>query len=420
MTVSKNDMTRIGLKLAIVMTAMLAIAGCKREDKKPQAAAPAERPPARVTAVAAIAKDVPVYLDEIGKTISIDTVAIVPQVGGKLLAAHIDDGADVKKGQLLFEIDPRPFEAALASAKAVWSQSKAELDWATIEYSRVKSLEGTSAISQQEIDQKKNALEIAAAKIQAGEALVDAAKLNLDYTKISSPIDGRAGARLVVPGNIVKANDVALLVIQRLDPIYAEFTITENDLGTVRKYLAGHGLDLGRSPEKGLKVEVDVPADSTKMISALGPVEKPSTQPATSPTAPPREGALTFLDNTVQGTSGTVRVRATVANADYYFWPGQFVRVRLVLTTKKDAVLIPAQAQQIGQQGPFVYVVASDGTADQRQIVPGQRQGNFLVVESGVKAGEQVIVTGQMLVMPKGKVEVINAAQNPSAVSMAK
>ena len=206
-----------------------------------------------------------------------------------------------------------------------------------------------------------------------------------------------------------------MLVIQQLDPIYAEFTITENDLGTVRKFIATRGLDWGDRPERrdGLRVEVDVPGNSQRVLAALGgsSASSPSTAPATAPTtnqSGPREGQLTFLDNAVQQGSGTVRLRATIPNGDRYFWPGQFVNVRLVLTTKKDAVLIPAQAQQIGQQGPFVYVVTPDNKAQIRPIVPGQRQGELIVVDRGVQPGERVIVTGQMSVMPDGPVVVTN------------
>jgi len=403
----------------VLMTAVLlgtAVMGCK----KPPAAAPPMMAP-HVTAAAAITQDVPVYLDEIGKTLSIDSVSIVPQVGGKLVNAYVEDGADVKKGQLLFEIDARPFDAALASSKAAVAQAQADLDMASSEFKRIQELE-KSVISQQEYDDKKNMAAVNAAKLEARKADLVMANLNLEYTKIYSPIDGRAGARLVVPGNIIKENDMdhPVMVIQRLDPIYAEFTVTENDLGTVRKYLAGHGID-NLAPYKGLKVEVDVPGDSKSILTALGPaLEKPSTQPSTQPARHigARVGELTFLDNNVQDSSGTVKVRATLPNADQYFWPGQFVNCRLILTTKKDAVLVPVEAQQISQQGPYVYVVGADGTAELRPIVAGQRHGNLMVVESGIAAGERVITTGQMLVMPKSKVEVVNAGPQ-GAVSQA-
>jgi multidrug efflux system membrane fusion protein len=387
----------------------LTLAGCKKEA--PPTPPP---PPPTVTATQAVSQDVPVYLDEIGKIVAIDMVSIVPQVSGKIISAHIEDGADVKKGQLLFEIDPRPFEAVLASAQASVAENKANVSWATIEFNRIKGLIESNAVSTNEFERARNALDVANAKHKAAIADEENAKLNLEYCKIVSPIDGRAGARLVVPGNIVRQNDSPILVIQRLAPIYAEFTITENDLGSVRKYIASRGLDLGPTPEKGLKVEVDVPGDSVKIKTALGNATQPAgvlaggtTRPTTRPQTGPRVGELTFLDNAVQDASGTVRVRATLPNTDRFFWPGQFVNCRLILTTKKDAVLVPVQAQQVGQQGPFVYVVTADSKADLRPIVAGQRQGDLLVVESGVKAGERVIVTGQMMVMPQSPVTVV-------------
>jgi multidrug efflux system membrane fusion protein len=386
-----------------IVLALLGFAGCNRNQGNPLQAT-MQRPPAAVTVAEALSRDVPVYLDAIGKTVAVQTVAIVPQVAGKIIARHVEDGSFVKKGDLLFEIDPRPFEAAVDSAKAMLAQNEADLVWAQADFKRTQELMPTNVVSQLEFDQKKSVLGVDQGKVDAAKAAIETAELNLEYTKIHSPMDGRAGSVMVDPGNIVKANEGTILVIQQLDPIYAEFTITENDLGTVRKFIASRKLNLGEEPEKGLKVEVDVPGDSARVLSALGSA---TTQPANS-FADAREGPLTFLDNSVQNGSGTVRLRATLANSDHYFWPGQFVNCRMVLTTKKDAVLVPAVAQQIGQQGPFVYVVGADETAQIRPITPGQRQGDMLVIDEGVKAGEKVIVNGQMSVTPGGKVQPTN------------
>jgi multidrug efflux system membrane fusion protein len=404
----------------------LLLSGCHKDDKAGASAAGAQRPPASVTAVVAEAKDVPIYLDEIGKTLAVESVTIIPQIGGKVISAHVTDGAYVKKGDLLFEIDPRPFQASLSAAKATQAQAKADLSLAKIEFDRAEGLVQSAAVSQLEYDQKKSAYEVAEAKVLSADAAIETAQLDLEYAKIYSPIDGRAGARLVDPGNVVKENEGPMLVIQRLDPIYAEFTITENELGTVRKFMASNRYSWGDSPEKGLRVLVDIPGDDKRVIAALAPVAGRSnsassttqpattqtsagTQPTTSPSdAGPREGKLTFLDNAVQNTMGTVKLRATLPNSDRYFWPGQFVNVRLILTTKKDAVVVPVQAQQIGQQGPFVYIVKQDGTADMRPIVVGQRQGDMIVIDQGVQAGENVVVTGQMMVQPGGKVTITN------------
>lgn len=394
---------RVMLLVALVAAGM---AGCKKENAS---MAMPQRPPASVTvAVAQLAPEVPVYLDAIGRMVPTETVSIVPQISGKLIAAYVEDGANVKKGDLLFEIDPRPFEAALQAAEATLSQAKADHEFAVGEYERLKGLANKAAVSQQEFHQRESAVAVADAKIAAADAAIATAKLNLEYTKIYSPITGRAGARLVDAGNVVKENDKPLIVLQQMTPILAEFTVTENDLGTVRKYLAERGLNMA-DPQRGLTVDVDVPGNSARVLSALGSAPV-ATMPSTRSTV--RQGRLVFLDNTIQGNAGTVRLRADVPNDDGYFWPGQFVNVRLILAMRKNAVMVPAQAEQIGQQGAFVFVVQPDGTAQMRPIKSGQRQGEMLVIESGVEAGDQVVTTGQYMVMPGSKVNVVtgNAA----------
>jgi multidrug efflux system membrane fusion protein len=394
----------------MLLVAALATGGCER----PQAAqaAPAQRPAPAVTVATAFTRNVDVYLDAIGKTVSTETVSIVPQVGGKVIKAAVDNGAYVNKGDLLFQIDPQPFDAALDAARASHDQAVAEAEWAAKDYDRTKGLLETNAVSQLEFDQKKSAWDVAKAKIAAAKAAVETAELNRKYCDITAPIEGRAGVRMVDQGNVVKANEGTMITIQRLNPIYAEFTVTENDLGTVRKHLASRGMEVGNEARMNLKVLVDVPGDSARILAALGglPTSQPSTAPSTrgADASQPREGTLVFLDNSVQPGTGTIKLRASVPNQDHYFWPGQFVNVRLVLTTRKDAVLVPAAAQQIGQQGPFVYVVGADQTAQMRPIVPGQRQGDMIVIEKGVNAGDSVIVTGQMTVTPGGKVSVLS------------
>ena len=363
---------------------VLAAGACSRSG--PQAAGPQMPPPPLVTVAQAKAQDVPVYLDEIGKGAAFESVTVTPQVAGRITERHFEDGAQLTKGQLLFVIDPRPYQAQLDSAKASLAQAKAALELAKIQFARDQELVGTKAISKQDYDTKKNTVEVDQAQIEAAEAALETAKLNLEYCYIHSPIEGRAGARLVDVGNVVQANATGLLLIQRLDPIYADFTITERDLPRVRAEMAGGTLN----------AQVRLPADPEKGA---------------------RPGKLTFLDNIVQNGTGTVNLRATLSNPDHHFWPGQFVNVRLVLSTQKGAVLIPNQATQISQKGPFVYVVKSDGTADLRPVVLGQRQGDDVVIVQGVSAGEDVIVTGQLTVQPGGKVRVDQAAAAPGAAA---
>jgi len=281
-------------------------------------------------------------------------------------------------------IDPRPYQAQLDSAKGALAQAKAALELAKVEFARSSELFNSKVTAKQDYDTKRSTVEADQAQVESAEGALETAQLNLEYCYIHSPIEGRAGARLVDVGNVVQSNTTALLLIQRLDPIYADFTITERDLPNVQKEMT----------RGTLKTFVRLPSD---------------------PDEHARGGKLTFLDNTVQNGTGTVVLRATISNPDHHFWPGQFVNVRLVLATQKGAVLIPNQATQISQNGPFVYVVKPDNTADLRLVTLGQRQGHNIVVSQGVAPGENVIVAGQMTVAPNGKVRVDAGDASPAA-----
>ena len=355
--------------------------GCNRAN--PQAAG-SQMPPPLVSVAKAQAQDVPVYLDEIGKSYAFESVTVTPQVGGRITERQFQDGADLAKGQLLFVIDPRPYQAQLDSAKGALAQAKAALELAKVEFARSSELFNSKVTAKQDYDTKRSTVEADQAQVESAEGALETAQLNLEYCYIHSPIEGRAGERLVDVGNVVQSNTTALLLIQRLDPIYADFTITERDLPNVQKEMT----------RGTLKTFVRLPSD---------------------PDEHARGGKLTFLDNTVQNGTGTVVLRATISNPDHHFWPGQFVNVRLVLATQKGAVLIPNQATQISQNGPFVYVVKSDNTADLRLVTLGQRQGDSIVVSQGVAPGEIVIVAGQMTVAPNGKVRVDAGDASPAA-----
>jgi len=348
-----------GVVVGLASLLSFGLVGCESE-----ATPTFERPPAPVTVMSAVAQDVPLYLDEIGKCVAREAVSQI----------HFTDGADLKKGDPLFTVDPRPFQAQLDQAEAALAQAVSALDLARIEFARYGSLVATKAVSQSEVDTKKNTVDVGEAQVNLSRAAVETARLNLEYCSIRSPIDGRAGHRLVDLGNVVEANSGSLLTIQRLDPIYADFTVTENDLSTVQRNMA----------EGRLKVEVRLP-------------DEPDT---------PRDGELTFLDNAVQDATGTVKLRATIPNGDHRFWPGRFVKVRLVLSTLRDAVLVPAAASQTSANGPFLYVVKEDSTAELRPVTLGQRQGDQVVIDQGLKAGERVVIDGQLGVTPGGKVRI--------------
>ncbi len=320
---------------------------------------PAQAPVRPVTVAKVVIKDVPLYLDEIGTCAAYESVLVQAQVIGVIITRNFQDGSDVKKGDLLFTIDPRPYQAALDQAKA-----QAELDQVTLK--RQEDLRARKVVSQQDYD-------TAVANAQKSQAATEAAQVNLDWCYIKSPINGRVGLRNVDVGNLVGPSTPPLVTILGLDPIYTDFTVAENDLPLVRKYLGG----------SNIKVQTYLQDGSIT----------------------PRTGDLYFIDNAVQPGSGTVRARGVTPNPDRALWPSEFVRVRFILDTLKNATLVPAQAVQVSQSGPFVFVVKPDNTVDLRPVKPGQRQeGDLTVVESGVKPDETVVVAGQLSLAPGAKV----------------
>ena len=328
-------------------------------------------PPVRPVLVAKVmSKDVPLYLDEIGTCAAYETVQVQAQVAGQITTRDFQDGADVKKGDLLFTIDPRPYQAALDQAKA-----QAALDQVTLK--RQADLRARNVIAPQDYD-------TAVANAQKSQAATEAAQVNLDFCYIKSPINGRVGLRNVDIGNLVGPTSSPLVAIQGLDPIYTDFTVAETNLALVRKYLGGPNVK----------------------VQTYSPDEK----------KPPRTGDLYFIDTAVQPGSGTVRVRGVTPNPDHAFWPSEFVRVRFILDIIKDARLVPSQAVQISQSGPFIFVLKPDNTVDLRPVKPGQRQdGDLMVVESGVQPGETVVVTGQLALAPGTKVDPKPYAPNSAA-----
>lgn len=399
------------------------------EPKVAVPAAPMVFPPTAVTVVKVTTRDVPVYIDQIGKCASPEIVGIKAQASGQIIKLHFTEGADVKAGQPLFTIDPAPYQAALEQAEAeeainvaalpqseaLLQQYRAQLDqakadlgqmqtrqeWNLSEVKRAKGLEGV--IAQQDYDAKKMtadtgeaqirsnqaaiarvealikqsaaAIEMAKAKIKSSKAAALQASINLKYTEIASPIDGRAGQRLVDLGNVVTAvgnTSQSLLTIQSMNPIYAEFSIPERELSRVRASMSAGTL----------KVECSLPE---KLNESHG-------------------GEVFFIDNAIQEGTGTIKLRARIKNDDRFFWPGQFVKVRLILESKKDATLVPAEATQLGQVGPFVFVVKADSTVELRPVKLGLRYDNFIAIDEGIKSGETVVLKGQLMLQPGARV----------------
>lgn len=338
------------------------------------------QPPIRPVLVAkVIAKDVPIYLDEIGTCAAYETVQIQAQVSGQITARHFQDGADVKQGDLLFTIDPRPYQAALEQAQGQLAQAQSKLVLDQITLKRQQELRARNVIAPQDLDTAQATVKSDEAMVKTAEGAVAAAQVNLDYCNIRSPINGRAGLRLVDVGNVVTGGNgggggAVLLTIQGLDPIYTDFTVSETDLALVRRYLGGPN------------VKVETRAADGSM--------------------PPRLGNLYFIDTAVQPGAGTVKARGVTPNPDHALWPSEFVRVRFILDLFKDATLVPSQAVQISQNGPFLFVVKPDNTVDLRPVKPGQRQdGDLTVIQSGVQPGESVVVTGQLALAPGTKVD---------------
>ena len=381
-----------------------------------------ERPPAPVVVSTAVSQDVSNYMDALGKIVARETVSIQPQVSGRITKIHFTDGANVRKGQLLFTVDPRPFEANLKQAQAnlakdVAAKKQAEANlarevarenWGLAQVNRYRTLVEQGVVAREQYEQLRTdydtlkanseaaraAVRSADETIKVDQAAIETAKVQLSYCYIHSPIDGRAGQRLVDIGNVVNpggpsnaestsgVSNNALLVIERLDPIYADFTISQNNLSHVQDQMRAGTLS----------AEVRLPDSNDDPIS----------------------GHLTFVDNAVQTETGQVTLRATLPNPGHRFWPGRFVNVRLLLGTVAGAVLVPATAPQMSAAGSYVYVIKPDQTAEQRTVSLGQRQGDLVVVEKGVAAGEKVVINGQLGVTPGGKVVVEQPQTSPA------
>ncbi|HEY1770583.1 MAG TPA: efflux RND transporter periplasmic adaptor subunit [Chthoniobacterales bacterium] len=350
----------------LAILALTALAGCGGKE--------ASAPPPRTVAVAKVTSaDVPLYLDEIGTCAASESVQVQAQVSGQIVSRDFKDGADVKKGDLLFTIDPRPYQAVLDSAKADLILAQANLK-------RQEELKSKAVIAPEDLD-------TARATAMKAQAALDAAQVNLDYCQIRSPINGRAGLRQVDVGNTVTvgSGSAVLVTIDNLNPIYTDFTVAEPDLPLVRRYLGGPN------------------------VSVITTAEDPRIKP--------RTGKLYFIANTVQPGAGTVQARAITANPDHALWPSQFVHVRLILDVLKNARLVPNEAVQIGENGPYVFVVKPDSTLELRQVKSGQRQGNDVVVSQGLKVGETVVVRGQLQLAPGTKIIAQEEKSSPDEKS---
>lgn len=339
-----------------------------------QQAPPDQAVPVRVGAVQQ--REVPVQLQVIGRVEPLSTVEVRAQVGGVLQQVHFEEGDMVKKGELLFTIDPRPFEAALREAEANLSKDQIQLANAREVQNRYTDLVKKEYVTQEEYSRISSVAAALEANMRADEARVANAKLQLDYCLIRSPIHGRTGRLEVHAGNLVKANaDTPLITINQVDPISVGFSVPEQQLAEIRA-----------RREQGRLVTMALPSGDT---------------------GEPLTGELSFLDNQVDPRTGTILLKATFSNAAGRLWPGQFVDVTLRLALEPAALVVPSEAIQAGQQGTFVFVVKQDATVESRPITAGRGMGTETVVTQGLQAGETVVTDGQLRLVPGSKVEIL-------------
>jgi membrane fusion protein, multidrug efflux system len=419
------DLRPLAVASLIVMTA---IAGCS--ERKANGEAQRQRPAVPVTVAAVTRKPIPLEIRAIGNVEAYANVTVKTMVNGELMRVHFREGQDVKKGDLLYTIDPRPFEAALAQAQAnvekdrgqvAQARANLEKDVARVaqakavlarDVAQAKNAEATEVrwrelwkrelVAREQYEQIKTAAESSAASVRADEAdvasaeqavrsdqaaitsaeqsvradeaMVQNARLQLAYTEIRSPLDGRTGTLTLNQGNVLKANDSTLVTINQVQPIYVTFSVPERELDAVKRYMAAG------------KVQADAIVNGD--------------------VAHPVRGAISFVDNAVDRATGTIKLKASFANEERRLWPGQFVDVVVTLTTEPDAVVVQSRAIQTGQQGQYVFVVKADGTVEVRPVVARRTQGDETVVGQGLQPGETVVTDGQLRLVPGARVEV--------------
>jgi multidrug efflux system membrane fusion protein len=367
-----------GLVVVVATGGLVAyFSGDSRAREKPAAKGPGA---ASVAVVAAVQQTVPVRLQAIGNVEAYTSVAVKSRVDGQIVAVQFREGQEVKKGEVLFRIDARPFEAAFRQSEAQSLRDIANRDQAGSQERRYQELLDKNFVSKDAYAQYRTNAQTAEATAKASQAALENAKLNLEYTVIRSPIDGYAGRALLPAGNMVKANDtVSLVVINQVKPVYVSFAIPEQQLTVVRDLMR-------RNP---LTVEVAAPG-AEKTIAT---------------------GRIAFLDNAVDQTTGTIKVRAIFDNSDAALWPGQFYTVRVTLYEQENAIVVPSRALQTGPDGQFVYVVKADMTAEARKVTALRSEGDLTVLaDGGLAKGERVVVRGALRLAPGVKVSIVDTA----------
>ncbi len=353
-----------------ILAAALLAGGCSRSGGKPPVVA------APVLVARAVVTNVPVRIqpEPVGHVLPISTVTIRPQIGGILSAVHFQEGQEVQKGDLLFTIDPRPSQASLDVARAALARDTAQLENAKIQLARDQKLFDDKIESQDVYDTSRANVDALAGTVQLDRASVSNAELNLEFTSIHAPVSGRTGGLQFHEGNVVKAPDDILLTINQIHPIYVAFALPEQYLPEIKKQMK------------------DKPLAVTATFQNMN--------------GPAPAGELTFVDNAVDTTTGMILFKATFSNADSALWPGQFVQVSLTLGELTNALVVPSQAVQTGQNGQFVYVVKADQTVASRSVKTGITFADETVIEQGLGAGDTVVTDGQLRLVPGATVDV--------------
>ncbi len=367
--------------MGLLTLSALMFSGCGSEKKADPAKARRDRP-VPVTVSPVLEKTIPVQIKAIGNVEAYATVSIKSRVGGELRQISFRGGQDVNKGDLLFTIDPDPYEVTLKQTQANLAKSMALLKKAEEDRARYADLVQKEYISQEQYDQSRTNVDALKAQIKADQAAVDNARLQVSYCYIRAPLSGRTGDLLADKGNMIKAQDdnKSLVVINQIQPIYISFAIPEQNLGEIKKYAAAGQL----------KLKAMVPKDGEY----------------------PEEGTLSFMDNTVDKATGTIKLKGTFPNKARHLWPGQFVNVVLDLTAQSNALVVPSQALQTGLEGQYVFIVRPNLTAETRPVVIGRPFNGQTVIEKGLQAGEKVVTDGQFQLISGTKVQIKNELES--------
>lgn len=368
---------RLGLSVSGVLLVACAKGGAGAGEGGPPKPVP-------VQTARAERREVPLTRDGLGSVTAYYTVTVHSRVDGELMKVAFTEGQAVKKGDLLAQIDPRPFQIQKELAEAALAKDEAQLVDDKLNFARYQDLRRQSLVAQQQVDDQKALVDQAAAAVKSDQANVDSAKLQLTYARITSPINGLTGVRQIDPGNIVHASDAnGLVVVAQLDPIAVLFTLPEDDLPQIAAQMVAHKLTAEAFTRDGL---VD-----------LG------------------RGEVTLVDNQINQTTGTIRLKAIFSNSKHSLWPNQFVKVRLLVSTRKDALVIPSVAVQRGPSGAYVYLVKADQTVEARPLTLGPSQADLVIVESGLAAGDRVVVDGQYK-LHQGSLVGPRESQRPGAL----